>query len=126
MRRLILLLFILSAPIFADGFYSAGSFSMDEKNTMFEEPKGSHFRTHVLIGAEYFGGYLEAEQNTSIVLVGSVKFDPYREEYYLRAGYRYKVGYIQYEHLCIHGVAMINPGGGLDRLTIGFDTRFLK
>jgi hypothetical protein len=51
-------------------------------------------------------------------------FSPFEQDYYARAGYRYKKVFVEWEHLCVHGIDYYNSSRpGHDRFTIGFDTR---
>jgi hypothetical protein len=125
MRKILFLLLCL--PLSAEGFYSAGSFSWEAVKIAHDIPEGEYFRTSVIVGAEKemfdFTGYAEAEQNTDITKGYLHQFKPYSAEYYIRTGVKYGSIYIEYEHLCVHGVDVYNPDGGHDRFTIGFDTR---
>lgn len=122
-KKLIIIL-LLSSALYAEGFYSAGSFSFDETKVKAGIPDGQYFTTAVIIGAEWNGLYAESETITDMVKGDKHVFSPYNTEYYARAGYSFKNVYVEYEHLCIHGVDRHNPQGGHDRFTIGFDTRY--
>lgn len=119
-------MFFISASLFSEGFYGAGSFSYEPVKVADDIPEGDYFRTSLIAGYEWNGLYAETEQNTDMVKGALHMFSPYNTEYYMRAGYRYKQVYVQYEHLCVHGVDRYNPDGGHDRVTVGFDTRFEK
>lgn len=124
MKNIFIIGLFMCCSLFAEGFYSAGSFSYDESKTKFNIPEGEYFTTAVIIGAEWNGLYAESETVTDMIKGDKHVFSPYNTEYYARAGYRFKKVYIEYEHLCVHGVDRYNPQGGHDRFTIGFDTRY--
>ena len=113
MKKIVLLLFI-TAGLYADG-YTAGSFGYDWFN--------DDFKTSVLIGYEFRGLYFEGEQNTYMGKSKLYMFDPFEAEYYVRTGFVYKMVYLEYEHLCIHGIDQYNSPAGHGRVKIGFDTR---
>lgn len=125
MKKIIFLL-LITAPAFADGFYCAGAFDYDINNTQsYAEP--DNMRTEIIIGYEYRWFYGEFETLTDVTKSAtSIGFKSYNVEYYARAGVRIDVIYLEYEHLCLHGVDKYNPRGGYNRITIGFDTRYAK
>ena len=123
MKKIIVFL-LLSVSLSAEGFYSAGSFSYDQTKVKADIPEGVYFTTSVIIGADWKFIYAETETVTDVTKAGKHMFSPYNTEYYARVGATYKKVYIEYEHLCIHGVDEYNPQGGHDRFTIGFDTRY--
>jgi hypothetical protein len=125
-KTLIALLFICSA-LYAEGFYSAGSFSYDYTNTESYAMDGNLFQSDVVVGYEFKGLYIESDTVAQMIKSPITSgFRPYRTEYYMRTGYRFNMIYFEYEHLCIHGVDLRNPQGGHNRFTIGFDTRYEK
>ena len=123
MKKIIVLL-LLSVSLSAEGFYSAGAFSYDAVHADPFVQDGMYFTTSVLIGADWKFIYTETETVTDVTKSDKHMFSPYNTEYYARVGATYKKVYIEYEHLCIHGVDEYNPQGGHDRFTIGFDTRY--
>jgi hypothetical protein len=114
-------------PISADGLYNSGSFCWDIEKEGLCIPEGEYFRTSVVIGVEknFFNiiGYAEVEQNTDTTKGTFHQFKPYSAEYYARTGVKYGNIYMEYEHLCVHGIDHRMSAFGHDRFTIGFDTR---
>ena len=107
---------LITAPLSAEGLYSSGSFGYDWIHKT--------FKTEMIVGYEFKGLYLEAEQETLMKKADLHMFSPFRQDYYARAGYKFKKVFINWEHLCIHGVDQYNRyDKGHDRFTIGFDTR---
>lgn len=119
----ILFVMLFSSVLYAEGFYSAGSFSYEPMKVADDIPEGDYFRTSVTVGVEVYWLYIEAEQNTDVTKGSLHMFSPYNTEYYMRSGFKFKQIFVEYEHLCVHGVDRYNPDGGHDRITIGFDTR---
>ena len=115
MKKIIFLLFITTG-LYADGFYSAGSFGYDWMSDI--------YKTSMIVGYEYNGFSFEAEQDTYMYKSDLHMFSPYEQEYFARVKYEYKFIFVQWEHLCVHGIDNYFPlTDGHDRFTIGFDTR---
>lgn len=122
MKKIILLLLVTTA-LSADGFYCAGSFNYDARKQEYKLPDGDYFVTDITAGYEFKGLYAECETVTDTIKTYDHMFKPYSTDYYMRGGMRYKTVYLEYEHLCTHGIDKYGPRASHDRFTIGFDTR---
>jgi len=129
-RILIIILFLLSVSAFAESdfrFYSFGEFSYYPMLTdSVSMPYGIYFGTNIGIGIEWKSLYVEVNQNVFMTKGASFTFAPFKEEYFVRAGFSFWAIGISYEHLCTHGVDNLRNYGGYDKISINFDTRRLK
>lgn len=117
MKKIVFLL-LVSGALYAQQ-YTAGSFGYD---WIYND-----YKTSVIIGYEYRGLFIEAEQNTYMDKARLHMFAPFEAEYFVRAKYNYNIFFVQWEHLCIHGIDDYNSTRqGHDRFTIGFDTRLMR
>ena len=112
----------------SDIFYSYGDLSyfptlIEQDRTDIYDKDNLNFYTSIGVGLEYKFIYAEAELNTYMVKADSYMFQPYTQEYLIRAGLRYNVISIQYEHLCAHSIDGYGDNYGYDKVSIMFDTR---
>ncbi|GAG85141.1 unnamed protein product, partial [marine sediment metagenome] len=82
--------------------------------------------TGVVLGVTKWNFFVETEINTYMVKDQSFMFQPYTQEYLIRAGYNFKYIKLEYEHLCGHSIDMYGEKYGHDKVTISFDTRGFK
>ena len=127
--KFIVIFFFFNVSLFSsDLFYVSGEFSffpqlVEQEKTDIWNPDNLEFYTSVLVGLQFYGFFTEAEMNTYMVKSQSFMFQPYTQEYLIRAGYKYKYFKIQYEHLCAHSVDGFGDNYGHDKISLLFDSR---
>ena len=135
MKKIIVLLMVVLglSRLFAEEkkdlrFYSFGEFSYYPRliDPFPNKLDGIQFGTVLAVGIEYKFLFIELEQDVSIVKSTDIMFQPYREKYFIRAGFNLSAFTIKYEHLCVHSVSMNGNLGGHDKVSIMFDSRRLK
>ena len=128
-KLLIIILFVLGSMLYAESdfqFYSFGEFSY-YPNLIFnyDIPEGQYFGTNIGIGIEWRNIYIEVNQQVFMTSY-EYAFSPFREKYYLTAGFSFWAIGIEYQHLCTHDVDWEGALEDYDKISINFDTRRLK
>lgn len=124
MKKIFIILFI-SSSLFSDGLYSTADISYKPMNkTGFIIPEGIYFQTNIVLGYEYNGVYLQTILTTEMIKYKKHMFSPFLQDYKIQAGYKYKMFYVEYSHLCGHGIYPTKANYGYDKITIGYDTRW--
>jgi len=128
-KLIIIILFLIPIHLFSGDFrfYSFGEFSYYPMLTdSVSMPYGIYFGTNIGIGIEWKTLFIEVNQNVFMTKGVSFTFTPFKEEYFIRAGFSFWAIGISYEHLCTHSVDNFRNYGGYDKISINFDTRRLK
>ncbi len=134
MKNLIVILFLLSSfNLFPNNcFYSSGEFSFFPNyvskdhvvSERYELDKDSLiFFTSLTVGYQYKFVYAEAELSTFMLKEDGFLFQPYNQNYYIRAGLKYKMFSVEYEHLCKHTVDGFGINGGYDKISLKFNSK---
>ncbi len=129
-KILIIGMLIISTYIYANDFrfYSFGEFAYyPMKEDYYTSEENTYFSTNIGIGMEYKFLFVDVNQFVDVTKSRSFYFSPYREKYYVTAGFNFWIMQIGYQHLCTHTIDNRNRyRDQYDKIYISFDTRKLK
>lgn len=124
----IVLVLLLSMELYSEGveFYSFGEFSyFPVLQFNYNIPEGDYFGTNLGVGIQWKSIYVEVNQEV-FMTKNTYTFSPFREKYFVTAGFTFWAIGIEYQHLCTHDVDWMGALEQYDKISINFDSRRLK